>query len=257
MRTVLDIHNRVIDSTIQTNMAHAHPQAMLQSTLQTMAQRDVAFATGTDVIKDWISTLKNVDEAEPVAKQLSALYDELINPQPDVVRVKQLLNTIAGHTQTLSRSLDGTAADDLGQLADSLRAFATDLDRGSNDDDLTANQPDSTPIYANVGDRAQVMFNDTLTVLSGGAALTTPEAGVLMVEDWIEVVRSDVSTQWIEAPLTQLRDALNAGDMRTTERLMRDLAGQAQDYANNSEGPFSRDLTNLATALISFAQPLS
>lgn len=222
-----------------------------------MAQRDLAFATGTDVIKDWISALKNVDEAEPVAKQLSALYDELINPQPDAVRVKQYLNTIAGHTQTLSRNLDGTAADNLAQLADSLRSFATDLDGGSNDDDLAENQPDTTPIYANPGDQAQMMFNTTLEVLSGGAAVTSPEAGVLMVEDWITVVRSDPSTQWIEAPLTQLRDALSAGDMRTTERLMRDLAGQAQDYANNSEGPFSKDLTNLATALISFAQPLS
>ncbi len=238
-------------------MAHAHPQSMLQTTLQTMSQRDVAFATGPDLLKDWISTLKNVDEAEPLGKHMSSLYDELANPQPDAARVKQLLNTIAGHTQTLARALDGTAADNLAQLADSLRSFATDLERGSNDDDLVENLPDTTPIYANPGDRAQVMFNDTLSVLSGGAAMTTPEAGVLMVEDWITVVKSDVSTQWIEAPLTQLRDALNAGDMRTTERLMRDLAGQAQDYANSSEGPFSRDLTNLATALISFAQPLS
>lgn len=237
-------------------MAHAHPQSMLQTTLQTMSQRDVTFATGPELLKDWISALKNVDEAEPLGKQMSGLYDELANPQPDAARVKQLLNTIAGHTQTLARSLDGAAADNLTQLADSLRSFATDLNGGS-DDDLVQNQPDTTTIYANSGDRARVMFNDTLAVLSGGVAITTPEAGMLMVEDWITVVKSDVSTQWIEAPLTQLRDALNAGDMRATERLMRDLAGQAQDYANNSEGPFSKDLTNLATALISFAQPLS
>ena len=240
-------------------MAHAHPQSMLQSTLQTMSQRDVASATGADLLKDWISALKNVDEASPAVKHLTDLYDELINPQPDAARVKQLLNTVAGHTQAIARTLDGTVADDLTQLADSLRSFATDLDRGSNDDDLAENQPDSTTIYdlPNPGDRAQMMFNDTLSVLSGGVAVTTPEAGATMVEDWITVVRSDVSTQWMESPLTQLRDALTAGDMRTTERLMRDLAGQAQDYANNVEGPFSKDLTNLATALISFAQPLS
>lgn len=240
-------------------MAHAHPQVMLQNTLQTMSQRDVAPATGADLLKDWISALKSVDEAGPVIQHLNELYDELVNPQPDAGRVKQLLNTVAGYTQTIGRSLDGSTADQLTQLADSLRSFAADLGRVNNDDDLAENQPDTTTIYdlPNPGDRAQMMFNDTLSVLSGGAAVTTPEAGATLVEDWITVVRSDANTQWIEAPLTQLRDALNAGDMRTTERLMRDLAGQAQDYANNSEGPFSKDLTNLATALISFAQPLS
>lgn len=240
-------------------MAHAQPQSMLQTTLQKMSRRDVTPATGADLLKDWISALKNVDEAEPVAKQLGDLYDELLNAQPDVTRVKQLLNAMAGHAQTIGRDLDGTVADDLNQLADSLRSFAIDLGRISNDDELLVNQPDTATIYdlPNPGDRAQMMFNSTLDVFGAGAAATTPEAGATMVEDWITVVRSDANTQWVEAPLAQLRDALNAGDMRTTERLMRELAGQAQDYANNTEGPFSKDLTNLATALISFAQPLS
>jgi len=240
-------------------MAHAQPQVMLQNTLQTMSRRDVESAVGADLLKDWISALKSVDEAELVVDQLNDLYDELVNPQPDTARVKQLLNAVAGHTQAIARDLDGTTASDLTQLANSLRSFAIDLGRGSNDDDLAENQPDAATIYdlPNPGDRAQMMFNDSLTVLGGGAVATTPEAGATLVEDWITIVRSDMNTQWIEAPLTQLRDALNAGDMRTTERLMRELAGQAQDYANNTEGPFRNDLTNLATALISFAQPLS
>ena len=240
-------------------MAHAQPQSMLQSTLQTMSQRGVSPDAGADLLKDWISALKNVDETGPVVKQLGDLYDELLNPQPDAARVKQLLNTVAGHTQAIARDLGGATADDLAQLADSLRSFAIDLGRGSSDDDLAENQPDTATIYdlPNPGDRAQMMFNDSLSVLSGGAVATTPEAGAILAEDWITVVRSDANTQWMEAPLTQLLDALNAGDMRTTERLMRELAGQAQDYANNTEGPFSNDLTNLATALISFAQPLS
>ena len=232
---------------------------MLQSTLQTMAQRDVAFATGTDVLKDWISALKNVDEAEPLAKQLSSLYDELINPQPDAARVTQLLNTIAGHTQTIARNHAGAVADNLIQLADSLRSFATDLDQSGSDDDQVENQPGNAPVMdlQNPGDRVQLLFNNTLAVLAGGVATTTPESGATMVEDWITAVRSDHNTEWIQIPLSQLRDALNAGDMRTTERVMRDLAGLAQDYANNYEGQFSKDLTYLATALISFAQPLS
>lgn len=238
-------------------MAHAHPQAMLQSTLQTMSQRDVAFATGPDLLKDWISSLKNVAAAEPMVTQLHDLYDELANPQPDTARVKQLLNGIAGHTQTIARSLDNDVTDNLTQLADSLRSFATGL--GSNDDEQAEDQPGNAPVYdlQNPGDRVQMLFNNTLAVLAGGVSATTPESGATMVEDWITAVRSDHNTEWIQIPLTQLRDALNAGDMRATERVMRELAGLAKDYANNYEGQFSKDLTYLATALISFAQPLS
>jgi hypothetical protein len=102
------------------------------------------------------------------------------------------------------------------------------------------------------------MFINTLDALAEGPAIATPELGSTLIGDWITVVRSDVSTQWIEAPLTQLRDALTTGDMRNTERLLRDLAGTAQEYANSTpDGPFNRHLTNLATALISFAGPLS
>lgn len=236
-------------------MAHAHPHTMLQTTLQTLAQQDVAFATGPDLIKDWISTLKNVEKAEPLAKYLGELYDELANPQPDTVRVTQLLNTIAGHTQALGRELGGTTADELTQLANSLRSFATDLGVGNSDND----QPGNAPVFnvQDPGDRVQMLFNNTLAMLSGGVAATTPESGATMVDDWITAVRSDHNTEWIQVPLTHLRDALNAGDMRATERAMRELAGLAQDYANNYEGQFSKDLTYLATALISFAQPLS
>jgi len=228
---------------------------MLQTTLQTMAQQDVAFATGPNLIKDWISTLKNVEKAEPLAKHLSTLYDELANPQPDAARVSQLLNTIAGHTQTIGRELGGATANELTHLADSLRSFATDLGGGDSDND----QPGNAPVLnvQDPGDRVQMLFNNTLAMLSGGVVATTPESGATMVDDWITAVRSDHNTEWIQIPLAHLRDALNAGDMRATERLMRELAGLAQDYANNYEGQSSKDLTYLATALISFAQPLS
>lgn len=222
-----------------------------------MSQREVAFATGPDLLKDWISSLKNVATAEPLVEQLHDLYDELANPQPDATRVKQLLNSIAGHTQSIARSSNSDVADNLTQLADSLRSFATDL--GPDGDDTPETQPGNMPVQdlQNPGDRVQMLFNNTLAVLAGGVVATTPESGATMVEDWITAVRSDHNTEWIEVPLTQLRDALNAGDMRATKRVMRELASLAQDYANNYEGQFSKDLTYLATALISFAQPLS
>ncbi len=240
-------------------MAHAHPQAMLQGTLQTLSQRDVAPATGADLLKDWISVLKNAG-AEPFADKLSDLYDELLNRTPDTERVRELLNTVAGQTQAAGRDLSGETANALYELADSLRSFATDLDRTGNDKALAENKPDTrTNFNPNTpGDRANQLLNDTLTMLSDGVDITSPEQGVLFVEDWIEVVKTGVSTQWLEAPLTQLRDALNEGDLRAAEQLMRDLAGTTQDLANNTAGEAYRtQLTNLATALISFAQPLS
>ena len=116
----------------------------------------------------------------------------------------------------------------------------------------------NVPVYnlQNSGDRVQMMFNGTLAMLGGDIAATTPEAGATLVDDWITAVRSDHNTEWIQIPLTQLRDALNAGDRRATEQVIRELAGLAQDYANNYDGQFSKDLTYLATALISLAQTL-
>ncbi len=240
-------------------MAHAQPHVMLQGTLQTLSQRDVAPATGADLLKDWISVLKNVG-AQPVAEKMSDLYDELLNPAPDADRVRQLLNTLADHTQSLARTFTGENASSLNQLTDSLRTFATDLNRVNDDNALADNQPDTRTNYNpnDPGDRAQQMLNDTLAVLSGGTTATTPEHGVLMVSDWIDILRADPTTQWLEAPLMQLRDALNDGNLRGTEQLMRNLAGATQDLANNAAGEAYRtQLTNLATALISFAQPLS
>ncbi|MEZ0542831.1 hypothetical protein [Fibrella arboris] len=241
-------------------MAQAYPQTILHNTLQALSKADAQPSSGADLIKDWQSTLKNTDGTEEVRQQLTDLYDELLNPSPDNHRVKHLLTTLAGQTQLLAREAEPSFSDDLTSLADSLRSFATDLNRVGDDSQLAENQTDAGTIYDlyNPGDRAQKMFIDTLETLAGGAVAATPEQGATMVEDWITVVRADVSTQWIEAPLAQLRDALNTDDMRSAERLLRELAGTVQEYANsNPDGPFGKDLTNLATALISFSGPLS
>lgn len=241
-------------------MAQAYPQTILQNTLQALSNTEAQPANGVDLIKGWQSALKNIDGAEDVHQQLTDLYDELLNPAPDSQRVKELLNTLAAHTQLLARNASTDMRDNLNQLAESLRGFAADLNGTGDDSQLAENQDDDTTIYdlQNPGDRAQKMFINTIDTLASGLAVATPEKGSTLIGDWITVVRSDVSTQWIEAPLTQLRDALTTGDMRGTERLLRDLAGTTQEYANsNPDGPFSKDLTNLATALISFAKPLS
>ncbi len=241
-------------------MAQAYPQTILQNTLQAFSNTEVQPVNGVGLIKDWQSALKNTDGAEEVHQQLTDLYDELLNPAPNTQRVQQLLNNLAAHTQLLARNANADIRDNLNQLADSLQAFAANLNPIGDDSQLAENQDDDTTIYdlQNPGDRASKMFVNTLDTLAGGLAVATPEKGSTLIGDWITVVRSDVSTQWIEAPLTQLRDALTTGDMRSTERLLRDLAGTTQEYANsNPDGPFSKHLTNLATALISFAGPLS
>ncbi len=229
---------------------------MLQGTLQTLSQRDTTPATGADLLKDWISVLKN-DGVDSIAGNLSDLYDELLNLEPNVERIGKLLNTVAGQTQSIAGNYDGEKAGSINQLADALRSLATDLNP-VDDQTLADAQTGNAAVYANEGDRAQQLLNDTMTLLSDGAEITSTEQGVLFVEDWIAVTKANVNTQWLEAPLTQLLNALNDGDLRATEQLMRDLAGSTQDLANNTAGEAYRtQLTNLATALISFAQPLS
>lgn len=102
------------------------------------------------------------------------------------------------------------------------------------------------------------MLSDTLSALGGGAPSTSPEHGVNLIEDWIAIVRTDVSTQWVAEPLEKLRDALNQNDLRTVERVMRDLSGQTVDLANNTvDGDYKQDLQNLSTALRDFAQGMA
>ncbi len=102
------------------------------------------------------------------------------------------------------------------------------------------------------------MLGDTLHVLGGGAPSTSPDQGVNLIEDWIAIVRTNVSTQWVAEPLEKLRDALNENDMRSVERVMRDLSGQTIDLANNAaEGEYKQDLQNLSTALKDFAQGMA
>ncbi len=102
------------------------------------------------------------------------------------------------------------------------------------------------------------MLEDTLTALGGGAPSTSPEHGVNLVEDWIAIVRTNVNTEWLAEPLAKLRDALDENDMRTVERVMRDLAGQTVDLADNAaEGEYRQDLRDLSTALKDFAQGMA
>lgn len=231
-------------------MAHAQPQAMLQGTLQTLSQRDTTPATGAELLKNWISVLKN-DGVESVSDKLSDLYDELLNLTPNPERVGELLNTVAAQTQSIASKHNGEKAEQINQLADALRSLAIDLNP-------TTDVTDSTPLYANKGDRTQQLLNDTMALFSNGPEITSPEQGVLFIEDWIAVVKTNVNTQWLEAPLAQLLNALNEGDLRAAEPLMRELAGATQDLANNTASEaYKTQLTNLATALISFAQPLS
>lgn len=102
------------------------------------------------------------------------------------------------------------------------------------------------------------MLDDTLSALGGGAPNTTPDHGVNLIDDWIGIVRSDVSTQWVAEPLSKLRDALNNNDMRTVERMLLDLSGQTIDLANNTvDGDYKQDLQSLSTALKDFARGMA
>jgi hypothetical protein len=102
------------------------------------------------------------------------------------------------------------------------------------------------------------MLDDTLATLGGGAPSTTPDAGVNLIQEWIGIVRSNVSTQWVAEPLEKLRDAINANNIREVERLLYDLSGETIDLANNAaEGDYKQGLQNLSTVLKDFAQGLT
>lgn len=233
---------------------------MLQSTIHALDQADTKPGTGASLIKDWLSALKSENTADtaPLADKLQTLYDELINPNPTAATLRQLMTDVAAQTGVVARTLDETDAAPVLELAGMLQSFAINLDRTNNDAALAANQPTETTIYDmnDLGMRVSRMIQDTLDAL--GTGLATPEAGSRLVDDWITVVRSDVSTQWVEEPLARLRDALDAGDWRTAERTMRDLAGQTQDLANNTgDTTHKAGLTNVATTLLNFAQGLN
>ncbi|MCK8492729.1 hypothetical protein M0L20_12750 [Spirosoma sp. RP8] len=106
--------------------------------------------------------------------------------------------------------------------------------------------------------KIDTILDDTLATLGGGASSTTPDAGVDLIQEWIFIVRSNVSTQWVAEPLEKLRDAINTGTVREVERILYDLSGETVDLANNAaEGDYKVRLQNLSTALKDFAHGLA
>ena len=102
------------------------------------------------------------------------------------------------------------------------------------------------------------MLDDTLTVLGGGSTSTTTDEGVNLVSEWIGIVRSNPTTEWVAEPLRKLRDALNANDVNGVEGIMRDLSGILIDFANDGgAGDHKEDLQNLSTSLKDFARGLA
>lgn len=102
------------------------------------------------------------------------------------------------------------------------------------------------------------MLGDTLHILGGGSPNATTDEGISTVQEWIAIVRSNVSTQWVAEPLEKLRDAINANDINQTESLMLDLSGITIDLANNAaEGEYKQELRDLSTALKDFARALT
>lgn len=83
--------------------------------------------SANDLIKDWISVLTHTDGADAPAETLTALYDELINPEPDSGRVHSLLNQVAQQIESVAPTTGEVYMNHLQQLAASLRSFATGL----------------------------------------------------------------------------------------------------------------------------------
>ena len=83
--------------------------------------------SANDLIKDWISVLTHTDGADAPAETLTALYDELINPEPGAEQVRSLLNQLAQQVESVAPTTGDVYMNPLQQLATSLRSFATGL----------------------------------------------------------------------------------------------------------------------------------
>jgi len=102
------------------------------------------------------------------------------------------------------------------------------------------------------------MVERTLTMLGGGTEATTPDAGADLVQEWIFVVRSNVSTQWVAEPLEKLRDAIYKNDLHEIDSLLHGLSGMTVDLANNAaESRYVTELQNLSTVLKDFGDGLA
>ncbi|UFH54276.1 hypothetical protein [Spirosoma sp. KNUC1025] len=102
------------------------------------------------------------------------------------------------------------------------------------------------------------LLDNTFAALGGDVSSTTPDDGVNLIQEWIGIVRSNVSTQWVAEPLEKLRDAINAKNKHEIEELMHNLSGITVDLANNvASGKEREQLQNLSTVLKDFAQELT
>lgn len=102
------------------------------------------------------------------------------------------------------------------------------------------------------------MVERTLAMLGGSEDAPTPDAGADLVQEWIFVVRSNVSTQWVAEPLEKLRDAIYKNDLHEIDGLMHGLSGMTVDLANNAAATeYIAELQNLSTVLKNFADGLA
>ena len=102
------------------------------------------------------------------------------------------------------------------------------------------------------------MVDRTLSVLGGDLSATTPDEGADLVQEWIFLVRSNVSTQWVAEPLEKLRDAIYKNDLHEIDGLMHGLSGMTIDLANNAAASeYVAELRNVSTVLKTFADKLA
>ncbi|MBD2751618.1 hypothetical protein [Spirosoma validum] len=102
------------------------------------------------------------------------------------------------------------------------------------------------------------LLDNTFSSLGGDVSSTTPDDGVNLIQEWIEVVQSNVSTQWLAEPLEKLQIAINSQNTHEIEELMHNLSGITVDFANNAAGDeYKEELQNLSTVLKDFAQELT
>ena len=105
------------------------------------------------------------------------------------------------------------------------------------------------------------MLEDTLTTFrAGGESGVSAAQGIILIDGWLQSFQGDTNVSQSEILLNQLRVELQATqpDSRAIQRLMNDLADQAQQAAEgpNAEGTWTGGLESLSTILRNFGSTL-
>lgn len=110
--------------------SHALDQRLFEDTANTLTEPEVIAPTdGVQLINGWLKVIDGNNSAEVLETRLKELRGQLQVAKPDPDRIRDLLMTLADHTDQIAqgRNVQQQTAGKLVNVATSLRLFAEKL----------------------------------------------------------------------------------------------------------------------------------